>query len=476
MAKFKSKSSRSSNPKNPKSKTKKIPSTPSNGVRRFFFKLELLGQRHIDQFKAFSHWRHDCDAHETPKPFSRLVPAAHAAVTVTEKENLPASSHSASAASAPVHKHIHVQNFHPSIANNFKVALQNDDPDHPDAIIITTLDLEAPPFCCHEDLLAMSRSQLLGVADVLNARLPSALAINTSDERPEGWIRNDIEWIVGIRSEREVEVPGAPRAVRTWSTTGSWSGAGDFDILREGEMSPPTSPSPSPGSLTRKSLQLSPLSARLERLAEEDEEGSESLVMVSNVGRAAKTKREGGKAVKRRKVESSKEADMDMDDGPDVTPTRIFRPRSSSATVLSGSPTPRCILRSHGNNYGEKPNAERVFGGSASKIQSRRKTNAGLGVGKSTKTATPRKTRSWRPLNGYRPFSAPETGMSTACSMSMSTSASADSSLWELSMESSMLTIGRKRKRSIMEDSEMASGTRGMNGKYIEDMDVDVTL
>jgi hypothetical protein len=162
-----------------------------------------------------------------------------------------------------------------------------------------------------------------------------------------------------------------------------------------------------------------------------------------------------------------------MDDGLDVTSTRIFRPRSSSAAILSGSPTPHCILRSHSDNYGEKPNAERVLGGSASKTQSRRKTNAGLGGGKSTNIATPRKTRSWRPLNGYRPFSAPEAGMSTASFMSMSASASTDSSLWELSIESSMLTISWKRKRSVMQDSEMASGTRGMDGKYIEDMDVD---
>ncbi|KAF8235733.1 hypothetical protein L208DRAFT_1049114, partial [Tricholoma matsutake] len=76
------------------------------------------------------------------------------------------------------------------------IALQNQDPEHPDAIIITTLDLAAPPFCCHEDLLAMPRSQLIAVADALNARLPSALAIDTGDERQESWIRNEIEWVV----------------------------------------------------------------------------------------------------------------------------------------------------------------------------------------------------------------------------------------------------------------------------------------
>jgi hypothetical protein len=49
-----------------------------------------------------------------------------------------------------------------------------------------------------------------------------------------------------------------------------------------------------------------PKSPRLERVAEEEDE-SESLVLVSKVGRAVKTRRAGGRMVKRRKVESSKE-------------------------------------------------------------------------------------------------------------------------------------------------------------------------
>jgi hypothetical protein len=49
---------------------------------------------------------------------------------------------------------------------------------------------------------------------------------------------------------------------------------------------------------------MSPKGPRLERLAEEDEERSESLVLVSKVGRAAKTRRAGGRAVKRWSRES----------------------------------------------------------------------------------------------------------------------------------------------------------------------------
>ena len=81
--------------------------------------------------------------------------------------------------------------------------------------------------------------------------------------------------------------------MRTWSI----SGRDNFDVLNEMARIPLTSPNPSP--LTRKSLQMCPKSPRLERLAEEDEEGSESLILVWKVGRAAKMRRAGGRAVKR---------------------------------------------------------------------------------------------------------------------------------------------------------------------------------
>jgi hypothetical protein len=53
------------------------------------------------------------------------------------------------------------------------------------------------------------------------------LAISTDEGRQKSWIWSGIEWVVGLRSEREregkvrvgeaVEVPGAPRVVRMWS-------------------------------------------------------------------------------------------------------------------------------------------------------------------------------------------------------------------------------------------------------------------
>jgi hypothetical protein len=422
---------------------------PTGGVRRFFFKLELLGQRHVDQFKEFSHRHCIRDTDKTPKQPPH--PAAPSATTSINNRDLP------NAPSSPEPTHIHTHSTSgPTHPGKFRIALQNNDPDHPDVIIITTLELDEPPFCCHEELLSMPRSRLLVVADTLNARLPSALAISTDEARPDSWMRSEIEWVVGLRSERErevgigVEVPGAPRAVRTWSV----SGVDDFDILREMERTPPTSPSPSP--LTRKSLQMSPKSPRLERLAEEDEEEeSESLVLVSKVGRAAKTRRAGGRAVKRRKVEGSKEANadtaMDVDGVTPVAVMRMQRARSYSAAASNVSPTPCRVLRSDSHSLGKKPNVETVFGGAqyTRPVPARDSDDLG-GAAKPYKTVTPRKTRSLRPLGGYRAFIAPEDGEPKAAS----TSTSIDSSLLKLESPMSGTGIGRKRKRSLRRGEE----------------------
>lgn len=480
-SKFSSKFSKSSRskPKIPKSMTA-VPCTPAGGVRRFFFKLELLGQHRVDQFRAVGHWHSNNKANETPKQHPRSIGPALLAITGPRQANVPVPS---SSSSAPAHKYKHPHKcLHPALGNRFKIALQNHDPDHPDAIIISTLDLDAPPFCCHEDLLAMSRTQLLAVADKLNARLPSALGIDTDHAKPESWIRSEIEWVVGIRGEHEyekdktvkMEAPGAPKRMRQWSTTGSWSG-GYSDILNEMERSPPASPSPSP--LTRKNLRMSPRSPGLESLAEEDENGSESLVLISKVGRVAKTKRAGGRAVKKQRIgNANADTDMDVDDENIMTPmgTSPRRPRlrSFSATVHNVSPTPRRVLRSRSYNLRKKPSIETVFGGSVIARHPHDKSKSDIDVAKSPKMATPRKTRSLRPLSGYLPFMPPEDGRSSLRATSVSTGAS--SSLW--GMESPMLTVGnkRKRKRSVEdgEEEEMTSGIRGMNmSKYVENMD-----
>ncbi|KAG7441555.1 uncharacterized protein BT62DRAFT_836048, partial [Guyanagaster necrorhizus] len=73
------------------------------------------------------------------------------------------------------------------------IALQNEDACE-DAIVITTLN--SVPFCCHEDLLTMSHSQLVLVATTLNTKLPALLRIDVSLNRSDSFIRNSIEVIV----------------------------------------------------------------------------------------------------------------------------------------------------------------------------------------------------------------------------------------------------------------------------------------
>lgn len=90
------------------------------------------------------------------------------------------------------------------------VALQNDDVEE-DAVVITAL--KVVPFCCHADLLLMSRVELVRVADNLNAKLPVAMRIDTSSNRTDHFIRTSIELIVGIRRI----VPQAPKANRSLS-------------------------------------------------------------------------------------------------------------------------------------------------------------------------------------------------------------------------------------------------------------------
>src|ERR1700722_15221505 len=84
----------------------------------------------------------------------------------------------------------------PKRSASARVALQNSDSET-DAIVITVL--ESAPFCCHEDLVMMSRPQLVAVALKLNAKLPRALHIDVNPSRPDGYIRNSIELLVDLK-------------------------------------------------------------------------------------------------------------------------------------------------------------------------------------------------------------------------------------------------------------------------------------
>ncbi|KAI0746296.1 hypothetical protein C8Q80DRAFT_1354556 [Daedaleopsis nitida] len=146
-----------------------------------------------------------------------------------------------------------------------RVALQHEDTSE-DAIVITALDIA--PFCCHADLLMMSRAQLLAVAASMNAKLPRTLQIDTS-ARPAAAIRHSIELLVGIRTQTapnpdpELLVP-APRvqsAVRPGPAAHSHLhlGLGTPSTTplraRGGSAAPSPNPRPSPGP-------VSPLASR----------------------------------------------------------------------------------------------------------------------------------------------------------------------------------------------------------------------
>ncbi|KAJ7197282.1 hypothetical protein GGX14DRAFT_341954, partial [Mycena pura] len=73
------------------------------------------------------------------------------------------------------------------------MALQNED--LAEGVVVITA-LSTLPFCCHEDLLTMSRAALVGVAESLNTKLPVALRISVSRTRTDVAIRNEIEFIV----------------------------------------------------------------------------------------------------------------------------------------------------------------------------------------------------------------------------------------------------------------------------------------
>lgn len=137
------------------------------------------------------------------------------------------------------------------------VALQNEDKEE-DAVIITALN--TVPFCCHADLLSMSRSELVHVAEALNAKLPHALQIDTCSDRSDLFIRNSIELLVGIRS-----VPPAPKPNRSLTSNISFS----RDVSPRHVVVPM---SPSSPLASRSRVDAFSLSPKLPSLLEEDEE------------------------------------------------------------------------------------------------------------------------------------------------------------------------------------------------------------
>ncbi|KAI0055705.1 hypothetical protein BV25DRAFT_1770221, partial [Artomyces pyxidatus] len=73
------------------------------------------------------------------------------------------------------------------------IALLNEVPAD-DAVIVTALT--EVPFCCHADLLTMTRTHLVGVALKLNTCLPAVLHIDLDPTRSDAYIRGAIELLV----------------------------------------------------------------------------------------------------------------------------------------------------------------------------------------------------------------------------------------------------------------------------------------
>ncbi|KAF7295185.1 Glutamine amidotransferase type-2 domain-containing protein [Mycena indigotica] len=133
-----------------------------------------------------------------------------------------------------------------------RVALQNEDLTE-DVVVITALS--TLPFCCHEDLLTMSRPGLVAVAESLNEKLPIAMRISISRTRTDTAIRNEVEFIVGLRNNRT--------HVHSVTTT-------------RHRTPPPTTPT----SVSRKRHRViygTPATPMLERLAEVEEEVEEPV-------------------------------------------------------------------------------------------------------------------------------------------------------------------------------------------------------
>ncbi|KAK1236553.1 hypothetical protein PQX77_000199 [Marasmius sp. AFHP31] len=142
-----------------------------------------------------------------------------------------------------------------------RIALQNEDPEI-DAVVITALD--SVPFCCHEELVGMTRDELVEAAEKMNEKLPGVLCVDVGRGVTGRGIRNAIEVLVGIR-EGEVEGEGEEEEEEE-----EGEGDGEDGLLQ-------LNPSPLGQRGRRTSVYGSPcVTPRLEKLVEEEEgEGEE---------------------------------------------------------------------------------------------------------------------------------------------------------------------------------------------------------
>ena len=239
------------------SASKTNPFTP---IRRFFLKLELfkpivaLGKRGRDKSYVADKPKHllEQKSSRSANDFPLLDSSSFVATTAARK--------------AISVKEQPQQQQH--LEGTARIALQQYDQPL-DAIVITTLP--SYPFCCHEDLLTMSRSQLVKVAMLLNSRLPICSQIVLGDGIPNAHIRHSIETLVGIVPN----MPGAPKAIK--SRRFERKDISEIDLLGDFEQDTLPSPPTSPLSMrvSRRQEKALPVMSSpphlLERLEEEDE-------------------------------------------------------------------------------------------------------------------------------------------------------------------------------------------------------------
>ncbi|KAH9476279.1 hypothetical protein JR316_0011852 [Psilocybe cubensis] len=188
-----------------------------------------------------------------------------------------------------------------------------------DAVVITTLPRY--PFCCHEDLITMSRQQLVDVATLFNAQLPKTIQIDLSDGVSAAHIRHCIESLVGIIPN----IPGAPKAAKSRQSgrVGPISDLFSEDSQLDIVPSPPTSPLAVRYTRKHEVSKMSSSSVLLESLEEEDE----------NILFSKK------RACKKRKLSDSLDIPTRYaydTEGDDITPIRPLR--LSPKEELSSSP------------------------------------------------------------------------------------------------------------------------------------------
>ena len=199
--------------------------------------------------------------------------------------------------------------------------------------MVTSLD--KIPFCCHADLLLMNRGQLLTAASVLNERLPAALRVDT--DRSDSYIRNSIEFIVGLRNNP----PDAPTKPVSPS--------------RKFVPSSPISPLARHSRSRNSQLIASP--SPLGDVAEEEElEGNPVVIPHQRCGRPP---------LKRQKLvqESVSPTPLHAEPRPSIigglgsTPTRRITRSQSTHTTRSQQPPSSWILRSHSQKVKHKSSA-----------------------------------------------------------------------------------------------------------------------